>query len=51
MYFGIILYIRAFSRDFAFFFTEMDDLMKTGDTLLVIEKLKSLITFHAGVLE
>lgn len=51
MYFGIILYIRAFLRDFAFFFTEMDELTNTGDTLLVIEKLKSLISFHVGVFE
>lgn len=51
IYFGIILYIRAFLRDIAFFFAEIDELTRTGDTLLVFEKLKSLISFHVGILE
>lgn len=51
MYFGIILYIKAFLQDFQFFFEEMDAMARIGDFEWIHEKLRSLIYFHVSVLE
>lgn len=49
MYFGIIIYIRAFLVDIRFIFDEMDAMAKENDNESMNVKLKSIITFHIDI--
>lgn len=51
MYFGIILYIQAFLKDFTFFFDEMDTFAELNDLSALKDKFDALIKFHVYVLE
>lgn len=51
MYFGIIIYIRAFLVDIDFFFDEMDALSHRNDTESMNAKLISLVHFHINITE
>lgn len=51
MYFGIILYIRAFLHDFKFYFDEMDAFAKERNFSALTEKLRSLVHFHVYIME
>lgn len=51
MYFGIILYIQAFLKDFEFYFGEMDTFAEQDDKPALHEKFISLIKFHVYILE
>lgn len=51
MYFGIILYIQAFLKDFTFFFDEMDTFAEQDNLPALNDKFDSLIKFHVYILE
>lgn len=51
MYFGIILYIQAFLKDFVFYFDEMDTFAEEGDLSALNNKFGALIKFHVYILE
>lgn len=51
MYFGIILYIQAFLKDFQFYFNEMDTFCEQKDLPALNNKFEALIKFHVYILE
>lgn len=51
MYFGIILYIQAFLKDFEFYFDEMDTFAENENLPALNSKFETLIKFHVYILE
>lgn len=51
MYFGIILYIQAFLKDFEFYFDEMNEFAEKNDQPALSNKFEALIKFHVYILE
>lgn len=49
MYFGIIVYIRAFLKDIKFIFNEMDRLKGNKDAKIVDYYMVQAIQFHAQI--
>ena len=51
MYFGIILYIQTFLKDFQFYFNEMDTFAEQRDLQALYKKFEALVKFHVYILE
>lgn len=51
MYFGIILYIRAFLGDFKFFLDDMDMQAKDDDKAALSATMRALVNFHVEITE
>lgn len=51
MYFGIILYIQTFLKDFQFYFNEMNTFAEENDFPALHNKFDALIKFHVYILE
>lgn len=51
MYFGIILSIQTFLKDFVFYFDEMNTFAEQDDLPALHNKFDALIKFHVYILE
>lgn len=51
MYFGIILYIKTFLKDFEFYFDEMNAFAEEGKIAELYDKFGALVKFHVYIME